>query len=122
MRIVPRLGDRTPMLNLSERAGSRSLVWMLTPIGVYWSNPVVWDRGWHDGPRRPAWLAEAQPDVACLQEVKTSDETFPAGVLEEAGYGAIWHGQKGYNGVAILARGAAHAKSAADCRATPTTP
>ena len=53
------------------------------------------------------WLEEAAPDVACLQEVKTSDETFPVAALEEAGYGAIWHGQKSYNGVAILARGAA---------------
>ena len=51
------------------------------------------------------WLEESKPDVACLQEIKTSDETFPAVALEEAGYGAIWHGQKSYNGVAILARG-----------------
>ena len=51
------------------------------------------------------WLDEAQPDVACLQELKTSDEKFPAAALEKAGYGAIWHGQKSWNGVAILARG-----------------
>jgi exodeoxyribonuclease-3 len=51
------------------------------------------------------WLAEAAPDIACLQEVKTADETFPALALEAAGYRAIWHGQKSYNGVAILARG-----------------
>ena len=53
------------------------------------------------------WLAETAPDVACLQEIKTSDETFPIGALEAAGYGAIWHGQKSYNGVAILAKGGA---------------
>jgi exodeoxyribonuclease-3 len=53
------------------------------------------------------WLEERQPDVACLQEIKTSDETFPALALEAAGYRAVWHGQKSYNGVAILARGAA---------------
>jgi exodeoxyribonuclease-3 len=53
------------------------------------------------------WLAETAPDVACLQEIKTSDLTFPVAALEEAGYGAIWHGQKSYNGVAVLARGAA---------------
>ena len=51
------------------------------------------------------WLGEAAPDIACLQEIKTSDETFPIAAIKEAGYGAIWHGQKGYNGVAILARG-----------------
>jgi exodeoxyribonuclease III len=51
------------------------------------------------------WLAERAPDIACLQEIKTGDETFPVEALEEAGYQAIWHGQKSYNGVAILARG-----------------
>ena len=56
-------------------------------------------------PRLLEWLAEARPDVACLQELKTSDETFPVEALKQAGYGAIWHGQKGFNGVAILARG-----------------
>lgn len=52
------------------------------------------------------WLAAASPDIACLQELKTSDEKFPAEAMEQAGYGAVWHGQKSYNGVAILARGA----------------
>lgn len=56
-------------------------------------------------PRLLEWLAEAQPDVACLQELKTSDETFPEAAIREAGYGAVWHGQKGFNGVAILAKG-----------------
>jgi exodeoxyribonuclease III len=51
------------------------------------------------------WLADTAPDIVCLQEIKTSDETFPVDALEKAGYGAIWHGQKSYNGVAILARG-----------------
>ena len=51
------------------------------------------------------WLEREQPDIACLQELKTSDERFPAAALEKAGYGAIWHGQKSWNGVAILARG-----------------
>lgn len=50
------------------------------------------------------WLAEAQPDVACLQELKTSDERFPTEAITAAGYDAIWHGQKGWNGVAILSR------------------
>ena len=55
-------------------------------------------------PRLLEWLAEAQPDIACLQEIKTSDDTFPREVIEGAGYQAIWHGQKGFNGVAILTR------------------
>ena len=51
------------------------------------------------------WLAEAQPDVVCLQELKAPDERFPQAAITDAGYGAIWHGQKSWNGVAILARG-----------------
>src|SRR5687768_2028381 len=56
-------------------------------------------------PRVLEWLGESRPDVACLQELKTTDDKFPATALEKAGYGAIWHGQKSWNGVAILARG-----------------
>ena len=52
------------------------------------------------------WLGETSPDVVCLQELKAPPDKFPAEVLREAGYSAIWHGQKSYNGVAILARGA----------------
>ncbi len=55
-------------------------------------------------PRLLEWLAESRPDIACLQELKTSDETFPSAAIEQAGYRAIWHGQKGFNGVAVLAR------------------
>ncbi|USI73201.1 exodeoxyribonuclease III [Sphingomonas morindae] len=58
-------------------------------------------------PRLLEWLEETRPDVACLQELKADDDKFPRGAIEEAGYGAIWHGQKGFNGVALLARGAA---------------
>ncbi|HEY5712592.1 MAG TPA: exodeoxyribonuclease III [Allosphingosinicella sp.] len=50
------------------------------------------------------WLAETAPDVACLQELKAPDEKFPERALAKAGYGAIWHGQSRWNGVAILAR------------------
>lgn len=50
------------------------------------------------------WLDEASPDVACLQELKTPDAGFPFREIEKSGYGAIWHGQKSWNGVAILAR------------------
>ncbi|HEY4559547.1 MAG TPA: exodeoxyribonuclease III [Lysobacter sp.] len=53
-----------------------------------------------------AWLEREQPDVACLQELKAPDEAFPQRAVEALGYGAIWHGQKSWNGVAILARGA----------------
>ena len=52
------------------------------------------------------WLEQTKSDVVCLQELKTSDEKFPIEALQNAGYGAIWHGQKSYNGVAILTRGA----------------
>ena len=55
-------------------------------------------------PRVLEWLEEANPDIACLQELKTSDATFPELAIRSAGYGAVWHGQKGFNGVAILAR------------------
>lgn len=51
------------------------------------------------------WLAESKPDVVCLQELKAPQEKFPDADLRQAGYGAIWHGQKSWNGVAILARG-----------------
>lgn len=48
------------------------------------------------------WLAESSPDVVCLQELKAPQEKFPLTAIEEAGYHAIWHGQKSWNGVAIL--------------------
>ncbi len=51
------------------------------------------------------WLQETQPDVACLQELKAPQDKFPLAAIQEAGYNAIWHGQKSWNGVAILARG-----------------
>ena len=50
------------------------------------------------------WLAEAKADVVCLQELKAPQEKFPRRDIERVGYGAIWHGQKSRNGVAILAR------------------
>ncbi|HVU99974.1 MAG TPA: exodeoxyribonuclease III [Verrucomicrobiae bacterium] len=53
------------------------------------------------------WLRREGPDVVCLQELKASDEAFPALAIRSAGYGAVWHGQKSWTGVAILARGEA---------------
>lgn len=50
------------------------------------------------------WLNETQPDVACLQELKAPQENFPEQAIRDAGYNAIWHGQKSWNGVAILAK------------------
>lgn len=61
------------------------------------------------GARLPAvlqWLEESRPDIACLQELKAPDDKFPLQAFTDAGYGAIWHGQKSFNGVAVLARGA----------------
>jgi len=51
------------------------------------------------------WLKSMRPDVACLQELKATDSEFPVAAIEKAGYGAVWRGQKSWNGVAILARG-----------------
>lgn len=51
------------------------------------------------------WLDEDAPDIVCLQELKTTDEKFPDRALEKLGYEAVWHGQKSWNGVAILAKG-----------------
>ena len=50
------------------------------------------------------WLEESKPDVACLQELKAPQEKFPEQAIRDAGYHAIWHGQKSWNGVAILSR------------------
>ncbi len=50
------------------------------------------------------WLSQTSPDVACLQEIKSQDEGFPAGPIEELGYNVAMHGQKGFNGVAILSK------------------
>ena len=50
------------------------------------------------------WLKVAKPDAVALQELKASDAEFPLPAIEKAGYGAVWRGQKTWNGVAILAR------------------
>ena len=50
------------------------------------------------------WLEEAAPDIVCLQELKAPQDKFPEKAINDAGYNAIWHGQKQWNGVAILAR------------------
>lgn len=58
-------------------------------------------------PRLIEWLDETKPDIVCLQELKSSDDTIPISDIEAAGYQGVYHGQKGFNGVAILARGVA---------------
>ncbi len=65
------------------------------------------------------WLERAAPDVVCLQELKAPEEKFPGSALERAGYGAIWHGQARWNGVAILARDAEPVET---CRGLPGDP
>jgi exodeoxyribonuclease-3 len=57
-------------------------------------------------PNLLAWLNESTPDVACLQELKAEDRAFPEAAIRDAGYGAVWRGQRSWNGVAILAKGA----------------
>jgi exodeoxyribonuclease-3 len=56
------------------------------------------------------WLEREKPEIVCLQELKAPDEAFPKMAVRAAGYGAIWHGQKSWNGVAILARGSTPAE------------
>ena len=51
-----------------------------------------------------AWLKESQPDIVCFQEIKTVDDGFPTERFEELGYNCAVHGQKSYNGVAILSK------------------
>jgi len=51
------------------------------------------------------WIGETAPDVVCLQELEAPQEKFPVETIETAGYGAVWLGQKSWNGVAILAKG-----------------
>jgi exodeoxyribonuclease-3 len=55
-------------------------------------------------PRLVEWLEREKPEIVCLQELKCADESLPIADIEAAGYGAVWHGQKGFNGVAVLAR------------------
>src|SRR4051812_16087172 len=56
-------------------------------------------------PELLTWLEQKHPDIVCLQELKAPQERFPEAALRAAGYGFVWHGQKSWNGVAILARG-----------------
>jgi exodeoxyribonuclease III len=65
------------------------------------------------------WLAEAKPDVVCLQELKAPQEKFPLQAIRDAGYNAIWHGQKSWNGVAILSR---NSEPQEICRVLPGDP
>jgi exodeoxyribonuclease III len=55
-------------------------------------------------PNLLSWLIAAKPDIVCLQELKAADKEFPLTAIEKAGFGAVWRGQKSWNGVAILAR------------------
>ena len=74
-------------------------------------------------PRLLEWLEREQPDVACLQELKCADEALPIADIEAAGYGAVWHGQKGFNGVADPRQRRSRPSCAASaCPAIPTTP
>jgi exodeoxyribonuclease III len=63
-------------------------------------------------PNLLSWLQSSTPDVVCLQELKAEQSAFPVAALENAGYGAIWQGQRTWNGVAILARGATPVQTA----------
>src|SRR5262249_16270707 len=56
-------------------------------------------------PNLLSWLKEAKPNVVCLQELKCTDDAFPVDALAKGGYRSVWHGQRTWNGVAILSRG-----------------
>jgi hypothetical protein len=62
------------------------------------------------------WLKSARPDIACLQELKSTDANFPIHAIEKAGYRAVWQGEKTWNGVAILSR---DGEPIVTCRALP---
>jgi exodeoxyribonuclease-3 len=66
------------------------------------------------------WLGKEQPDIACLQELKAVHEKFPRKDIHDAGYGAIWHGQQSWNGVAILAKDADPVETARGLPGDPT--
>lgn len=70
-------------------------------------------------PNLLAWLDETRPDIVALQELKCTQAAFPADAIEAAGYGAVWVGQKSWNGVAILARGAAPVLTRAELPGDP---
>ncbi len=65
------------------------------------------------------WLQETSPDIVCLQELKAPQEKFPEAAIRAAGYGVTWHGQKSWNGVAILAK---QAEPREVCRVLPGDP
>jgi len=65
------------------------------------------------------WLNETSPDVVCMQELKAPQENFPLQAIHDAGYHAIWHGQKSWNGVAILSK---HGEPEERCRVLPGDP
>jgi exodeoxyribonuclease-3 len=65
------------------------------------------------------WLEESSPDIVCLQELKAPQEKFPIDAIRDAGYQAIWHGQKSWNGVAILSK---QNEPTEICRALPGDP
>ncbi len=86
----------------TTRGRCRSTVLRAAPclFGLYTVVAILF----HTLPAAKRVGAVSWPDVACLQELKTPQEKFPADALREAGYHAIWHGQRAWNGVAILAR------------------
>lgn len=68
------------------------------------------------------WLRAAEPDVVCLQELKSTDASFPEAAIRGAGYGAVWRGQRSWNGVAILARNAEPILTRDELPGDPTDP
>jgi len=70
-------------------------------------------------PKLLDWLDKEKPDIVALQELKATDQAFPADALEKAGYGVVWHGQPSWNGVALLGRGTAPSERRRDLPGDP---
>jgi exodeoxyribonuclease-3 len=86
------LGAAVILLNLGRRRAVRIATYNVNGVNGRLANLLE-------------WLGDAAPDIICLQELKAPDDKFPVAAIRAAGYGAAWHGQKSWNGVAILARG-----------------
>ena len=96
--VIQTVGSTNGRRSLTKRSGSPRVL-AAVRIATYNVNGI--------NGRLPVllrWLELRRPDVVCLQELKAPDEKFPERAIRDLGYDAIWHGQKSWNGVAILSR------------------
>jgi exodeoxyribonuclease-3 len=101
--------ERSRSVPIARQPSASTILSALELQSTWWSSPMkiaTFNINGVNG-RLPVllrWLDERAPDVVCLQELKAPNERFPRREIEKAGYGAVWHGEKSWNGVAILAR------------------